>query len=522
VVAALVRLRLLVLRNTLRRHTAQLVAVIIGAVYGLGIMLGAVVGLLALHLAPVDTIRTVVVLAGGVAVLGWFLLPLLATGIDETLEPSRLAVYPIPLSQLMTGLFLGGVLGVPGIVTTIAALATALSWVGHPGVALAALGSGALAAAICIVGSRAAAAVGSGLSTGRRFREARWFLIIVPLILAGPISLGATHLLASAKQSLGTVAEVVSWTPFGAAWAIPSSIAVGDGLGAVLRLLVALATLAVLVVVWRAGLARALVASTGSIVQGRTKAGLGFFRRANSATAAVRARALSSWARDPRYQRQLILIPLMPVLLGFYASLTGNTGFVLALGPVTAFFLALAVVSDVSYDSSAFTLHLATGVSGRADRAGRATAVLVFALPVVVVFTIGAAVAVGQVQHVPAILGLALGVLGSGLGVASVSSALIVLPVPAPGDNPFRSRPGANLTSTVQTFAVWGILGVLCLPEIVLLVAAQLTGSAVLGWIGVVVGVVLGAALFVVGVVWGGRILDRRGPELLLQLNRSR
>jgi ABC-2 type transport system permease protein len=523
-----VRLRLLVLRNTLRRQTAQLVVVIVGAVYGLGILLGSIAGLFFLDLAPTEVIRTAVVLAGGAVLLGWAVLPLVATGIDETLEPARLAVYPIPRRQLMTGLFLGGVLGVPGIVTTIAALCTALSWRHLPGVALVALGTGVLGAASCIVASRAAAALGAGLSSGRRFREARGLLVIVPIILLGPIVLVLTGFIERSHTSLGTIVDVVAWTPVGAVWAIPSAVALGDPVGALARLLIALATFAVLLLVWRWGLARALVTPA---VQGggraHTRGKLGLFGTrvfgAFGPAGAVASRCLTYWIRDPRYQRQLILIPLLPVLLGFYATLNHTHTYLLALGPVTAFFLSVTLVTDVSYDGSAFTLHLAKGVPGRADRAGRAAALLVFALPVVVVFAIGGAV-FGQAApaSAPGIVGLALGVLGSGVGVASVSSALLVLPVPAPGDNPFRSRPGTNLSNTLQMFAVWGVLAVLSLPEIVLLAVAALTHDALWGWVALVVGAVLGAVFLVLGVNRGGALLDRRAPELLVQLNRAR
>lgn len=527
-VATLVRLRLLVLRNTLRRQTAQLVVVIIGAVYGLGVLLAAVAGLFFLDLASVDVIRIAVVLAGGTVLLGWAVLPLVATGIDETLEPARLAVYPIPLRQLMAGLFLSGVLGVPGVVTTIAALCTALSWRHLPGVALVAFGTGILGAASCVVASRAAAALGAGLSSGRRFREARGLLVLVPIILLGPIVLALTGFIERSHTSLGAIVDVVAWTPVGAVWAIPSAVALGDPVGAVARLAIALATLAALLVVWRWGLARALVTpAVQSGGRGHTRGRLGLFGSrllgAFGPAGAVASRCLTYWLRDPRYQRQLILIPILPVLLGFYATLNHTHGYLLALGPLTGFFLSVTLVTDVSYDGSAFTLHLATGVSGRADRAGRAAALLVFALPVVVVFAIvGAAFAQASAASAPALVGLALGVLGGGIGVASVSSALLVLPVPSPGDNPFRSRPGTNLSNTLQMFAVWGILAVLSLPEIVLLAVAGATGEPVWGWVTLAVGVVLGAVFLVLGVDRGGALLDRRAPELLVQLNRAR
>jgi ABC-2 type transport system permease protein len=67
-------------------------------------------------------------------------------------------------------------------------------------------------------------------------------------------------------------------------------------------------------------------------------------------------------------------------------------------------------------------------------------------------------------------------------------------------------------------FVVWGVVAVLCLPEIVLLVVAAITGSALVGWIAVVVGIVLGVVFALLGIRQGGRLLDRRGPALLEQL----
>ena len=127
-VATLVRLRFLVLGNSLRRSPWQLVLLIIGGLYGLGIIATAVVGFLALGFAPPATARTVVVLAGSAVVLGWMVVPLLASGIDQTLDPKRLVTFPIPLGRLLLGLGVASMLGIPGIVTTVASLATAGTW----------------------------------------------------------------------------------------------------------------------------------------------------------------------------------------------------------------------------------------------------------------------------------------------------------------------------------------------------------------------------------------------------------
>jgi ABC-2 type transport system permease protein len=147
--------------------------------------------------------------------------------------------------------------------------------------------------------------------------------------------------------------------------------------------------------------------------------------------------------------------------------------------------------------------------------------VLVFGLPAATAATIATAALSQQWMLVPALLGLVLGLLLGGLGVCSVTSAVLVYPAPSPGDNPFKTRPGANTALLGSTFVSWGVLAVVTAPEIVLLVVALLTGQAVWGWIGLVLGVVLGPVTLAVGVRVGGDLLDRRAPQLLVQLQKD-
>ncbi|MFF1879401.1 transporter [Leifsonia sp. NPDC058230] len=522
-VATLVRLRLLVLRNSFRRSTGQLVAVIIGAVYG-AIALVAIIGaLFSFNLLGVPELRTIIVVAGSALILGWVIIPLLTSGVEQTLDPSHLAVYPIPLNQLLLGILLSGIVGIPGAVTTIAALATAGSWLRMPGIALIALVTGAIGAVTCVVASRAVTSISAGLASGRRFKEASGLLILIPLILAGPIIIGITQSIRNSAEGLPGIAEALSWTPLGAIWAVPSSVALGDPLGALLRLLIALATLAILFVVWRWGLAKSLVTPVRGSSRARGHGKQGFFGVFPGTQAgAIAARCLTYWFRDPRYQRQLIIIPLLPLLLWFYSSLNHGSGFLLISGPIVAFLLGVGMIADVSFDSTAFALHMSKAVPGSADRAGRAWAVLTFGVPVVVVLTLGAAAIQNSWMPVPGILGLALGLLVTGLAVSSVTSALFVFPAPAPGDGAFKAKPGSNVANLGATLVAWVVLGVLCLPEIVLLVVSMLTQDALWGWLGLVAGTALSVVLLTVGIRMGGRLLDARAPELLAQLGKEK
>jgi ABC-2 type transport system permease protein len=191
-------------------------------------------------------------------------------------------------------------------------------------------------------------------------------------------------------------------------------------------------------------------------------------------------------------------------------------------GPLTAFLLAWSISGDVSYDNTAFALHLASGLRGVHDRLGRALACLAFALPAVLVLAAVPFFITRDWVWWPGILGLSVGVLLSGLGLSSVVSARYTIAVPLPGDSPFKKPPGNVGQTLAVQFGGMGVLMVLVLPEAGLVLAQVLTGDALFGWINLALGPVLGTALFTAGVRLGGRWLDARGPELLAQVGVNR
>ena len=518
-VATLVRLRFQLLANSLRKSPWQIVSVVIGGLYALGLLVLVIAGLVALSFAPLELARTIIILAGAVLVFGWVVLPVLTSGIDQTVDPGRLATFPISTNTLILGLTASGVLGIPGIVTSIAALSTALTWWKSPLIAVIALVCAVVGVLTCVVGSRMLVALTSRIGGGRRIREAKGVILIIPLILAGPIVLGVSQLLRESVTGLPAVADVVSWTPLGAIWAVPSDVAAGNGGAAALKFLIGLATLALSLVLWRWGLARALERPANSTASKASVRGLGLFARfPGTPTGAVAARALTYWIRDPRYAQSLISVPLVPILIFFYAGVNGNLGPLNAVGPIIAVLLSMSIYTDVSYDNTAFALHLQTGVRGRADRLGRVIALATFAVPVSLVLTVGSVWVTGAWNLLPGLLGITIGALLSGFAVSSIVSGGFIFTVPAPGESPFKSKPGGGFSLMLSTFATWGILGVLVLPELILALIGFATGNALLGWLSIVVGLVLGTGLLVVGVRAGGAIYDRRGPELLARL----
>lgn len=522
-VAHLVRLRFRLLINGLSRSPWQAVAVILGTVYALGLLLLVTIGLFSVSFTPAEVGRTVSVLGGTVLVFGWTVLPLLSSGIDETVEPAKLATFPIPINTLVLALGVSGLLGVPGVVTTLATIATGLIWWQTPLIAVVAVICGVVGAVTCVVGSRMLAALTVRVSSGRRAREAKAVLIMIPLILLGPAILAVSSLFREFSAVFPAVAEVAAWTPLGAIWAVPGDFALGNPGAAALHALIGIATLVTAVLVWRWALDRALERPTQATTVGNAQRGLGWFTLfPGTPSGAVAARALTYWVRDPRYTQSLISIPLVPALVFFYSGATGDLTGLLFVGPIVAVLLGMSIYTDVSYDNTAFSLHLQTGVSGRADRWGRVLAVATFAIPVTIVLTVASVWVSDSWERLVGLLGISLGLLLTGLALSSLISGRFAFSVPAPGDSPFKARPGGGFTLMFSMFASWTALAILALPEMVLAVLGFAIDQPILGWLALLVGLGLGSGLLYIGVRWGGKILDERGPELLVQLQRQK
>jgi ABC-2 type transport system permease protein len=523
-VAHLITLKLVLLRNGLRRSVGQLIGLIIAALYGLGVLLLAVVGLIALRLADVAVAGPIVVLGGSALLAGWTLAPILVSGVDLTLDPSRFALFPIPLSRLVVGQSVAALIGVPGVCTTVALAASTVTWSRNPGTFAVAVVGAILALGLCVSASRLVASAVTDLASSRRFREASRMAMMVPLVLLGPIIALAVRGMETNPDALRGLAGVLAWTPLGAAFSAPASFADGRGPEALAQLAIAAASLWLAIWGWARALGRALVAPSGratpSARNGRR--GLGLFGVMPASPAgAIAARSLTYWVRDPRYGTALIIVPLVPIILYFSSLQRHQSDVFLLSGPFAAFLLAWSLASDISYDSTAFSLHLSAGVRGRDDRWGRALALLTFALPLALAVALVPFAISGRWSLLPAYLGLVVGVLLSGIGLASVVSARFTVTVPLPGESPFK-RPAGN---TAQTFVVQFVglivLGVLVLPEIVLVALASTTGAGAYGWAGLGVGAVLGGALFWLGISLGGVWLDRRGPEVYAALVRA-
>ncbi len=529
-VATLLRLRFRVLGNQLTSSVWQLIGFILGMLWAAFALLLVWAGVIAVGFAGLDVLRLVVTGGGAVLLLGWTLGPVLIAGVDTTLDPDKLAPFPISTDRMMVALTAAGLTGIPGIATAAGALSVVGGYLHWPLAALAALVCVPVGVLTCVIASRLIAALMSGAGGNRRIRELVGGIAFLLVILIGPIFAGVSGLIRAGVDSgpdplaqLQGVVAAVSWTPLAAAWAVPGEIAAGAWLAALGKFAVAVATPALLWWLWR----RILVASQGAPVRQssrRVKSGkLGWFGRLpTGATGGSWARSQTYWLHDPRYLRQLLVVPIFPVLMLVYSGGDTSSPVFAFSAVIVAFVFAVVPYVDVSYDGTAFATVLATGVRGRSDRAGRMLAATLIAVPALVVVAVATTALSGSWPLLPAVLGASLGLVLTGFGVCAVSSAMMVVPVAAPGDSPFKRVPGTTAVMGFLMFGIWLLILVLGSPAVVLAIIAAVTGAQVFSWASLVVGIVLGTAFLVAGILVGGRVFDRHAPELLLRLRSMR
>ncbi|MCL1899060.1 MAG: hypothetical protein FWG11_00805 [Promicromonosporaceae bacterium] len=535
-ISTFARLKLTLLGNALRRSIWQTIGFVFGVVYAASMVLGAVAVALWGNLGDVTTVAEVVVLIGALVVAGWWLLPIFLYGVDATLDPQRFALYPLSRGRLLGGLTMAGLVSIPAIATLFALLALAGMWASRSLVVfLLALLGVVLAFGICLVGSRALTTVLAPLMEGRRTREALTvvgflaILAISPLLTVLTAHFEETGLSPAALRGLlDEIATNAGWTPLGAPWGMARSAYLGDWGTAGWQFLIALATLAALFALWAWGIGRVLTnPRTGSAKAEKAK-GLGWFARFPATpTGAVAARAATYWFRDPRYSISLLAVVSIPVIF-FFAGRVGDgeiVSLMMLAPPLVAWVMGVSIANDVASDYTAFALHVAVGVPGRADRWGRLIPVAVVGLPLTVALCVAASWVTGHWAWLPAILGVTLCILGASLGIGSAASARWLYPMVKPGESPLKQPQGAAMASMVSLGVQVGLLGLVLLPAVALAIASVVLsivspGALVLtlGLAALVVGAAVGLLVLIGGVRWGARALERRAPEILQQV----
>lgn len=518
-VATLIRLKRDLTFNGFNQSVWHILGTIFAGLYGLGIV-GMIFSLQVMEggAAVIDEefVRTASVLMGSGIFLLWLIIPVFVSGADTAMNPRQFITYGIPRRGLILGLALTGLISIGAVLTLIWLIGQVMHWRWDAAAAVTAVITLPLLLITFSLVSQAVTTSISAWLSGRRSRDFLAILALGLMVLLYPIMIGLESAFSSLADAVPTVVDILALTPLGAGAALPADAAAGDWAMFMIRLAILAATAALAVVVIRAALVKITERPTVQISSGsKGDQGPGLFARFPATPwGAVAARASTYWLKDSRYGGTLVLLPAFVVLAVVMYSQLDAPWVLLALGPVFGWMLGFAISADISYDHSAFALHITSGVSGTADRVGRLVGLLSFGLPITLLSALIPAVMFTGPATTAALVGGSVGLLLSTAGFSCLVSARFTYPVPKPGDGPLSQPSGSTGRLMIVQLGMLVATVALMLPEVILVIVWLISGDSWLGWALGIAAVLKGLGLVWIGVTLGARVFERSQPEL--------
>jgi ABC-2 type transport system permease protein len=479
------------------------------------------VGLASLRALP-DIALPVVTTVFALQLVAWVLAPLIAFGVDETVDPTRFALLPIRPQTLQRGLLVASLVGFLPLLNLILLLGAAIA-IGVPWSVLPlALVCAAAQLIICVLLSRAASTSMSALMSSRRGRDlgmAVGFGVFVlyfafVYVINNPGSNGS-----AVESGVRSSASVLTWTPPGALATLPQYVATGEWGKAGLAALIGLATLALAWWWWSVALRKSLT-TVSSMTEGSAPAGHGHESVAVAVGTGGTLRVVADrdrmliW-RDPMRRMPWLMMAVLTIAYPFIVGRGHGTVFWVA---AFALLCGTQAANQYGVEGSGLWLHLQTitdRVRARGEVLGHAAVAVVLGTVIVVIAVLLQAFFRNDVDKIPAALGLCLGALLGGIAGASYISARLPYAQPQSRKSMFASSvPGQKGRTFAATLGMLGIGLVVALPAGIAAILS-LTASPAWGWVALILGPAVGiVALWFAATMTADRYLEQ-APEIL-------
>ncbi len=514
----LVQLKLRLVLNALRASTGAQIAFTLSTVCA-ALVAGGVFYLLAIlggGIAAAD-LTTVIFCAFALA---WLILPLVVFGLDSTLDPATLALYPLRTRPLAVGLLAASATGAWPAATLIGLLGVTIGLArGALGV-LVALLAVLLQVLFCITLARF---VTTGLAGMLRSRRGKDFaaLLIIPIFALYEGFIQIVPKLASegalTAASFGGVDRWLRWTPPGLAVHAIWDASEGHPGTAFLRLALLAGIIVVLGLLWIRSLGRALVTTDTSTQSTVRASALPFARYGLRGTVAARF-----WLYQRREPFALIywgITAVIMVVVGIRAALTPDyLGGLLASGAAGGAFVGAFHSNAIGMSGPGFGLE-ATALNGRsalrAYFSGQNIALATIAVPLVTAVCFGLA-AVAK-HPMDGFLATAVGLagIGAGLALANLFTVASAYPVEKRGGTPIpRAVSGHNGEAVGSQLVTLLGVGVAVTPVILAVVFTQSAPAAIRLPVLVLCAAAYGLALAWAGVWGAANVAEQKLPEL--------
>ena len=523
----LVQLKLRLLTNALRASRPAKVSFIISTAFAVLVAFGtfAVLALLRGSAAPVTQTAAVFT----VFAFGWLILPLLVFGLDSTLDPATLALYPLRTRPLAVGLLAASATGAWPLANVLGLLGVTVGLAHGPFGLLVAVVAVLLEVLFCITLARFVTTGLAGMLRSRRGKDLAAFLVIPIFALYETFAQVVPRLASEGKITTRTFEGIdrwLRWLPPGLAAHAIQDASDGHPGTALARLGLLAAVILVLGALWIRSLSHSLVTADTSTQSSKVRgATLPFSRFGIGGT--VAARFLLYQRREPGAIVRWCIIGVVMLAASVSTIRTPNYHVGLIISAMLAgIMLSIFQANSIGLTGPAFGLE-ATALSGeRALRGyftGRNVALGVIAVPLALVLSVGLASFAGHPGDWFWGVSLDLCAIGVALGLSSLLTATTEYPVQkrvgSPVPNAADGHGGQALAGGMGS--LFGV-GLISVPVILALVFT----SSVPDTVRIPV-LVLGAAAYGGALAWAGTRLAAiaaagRLPELCQAALRSK
>ena len=470
----LVKLKLRLVGNALRSSTAAQVSFIISTVCAALVAIGTFWLLAALRTTDASVDLTTVIFA--IFALGWLIAPIFAFGLDGTLDPATMALYPLRTRQLVPGLLAASATGAWPAANVLGLLGVTIGLArGALGVLVAFIAV-VLEVLFCIVLARFVTTSMARLLRSRRGKDLAVFLFI-PIFAAFEFLIQVIPRAASSGRltpaSFAGIDSWMRWLPPGLAAHAIQDASTGHPGAAAARLGALAAVIVVLGVLWVRSLSRALVTTDTSTSSSRVRnAALPFARY--GLRGAVAARFLRYQRRDPASLAYWAIVVVV-MFICCASTIFGrqhHPGVVIAAAIFGAAFSGAYHANFAGQAGPAFVyeaLALSSRRELRAYFSGQDIVYGAIAVPLVTGLSLGLGALIKDPREgcVAAAVGLA--GIGAALALANFFGVALAYPLQKRAGNPLPQQAqgyGAHAVGTI--FGSLACVAVLAIPVIVL------------------------------------------------------
>ncbi|MHB2251615.1 ABC transporter permease [Corynebacterium aurimucosum] len=502
-------------------------------IMGLMMLIYGAIGLISLALMVHSDITTpghgyqalTVGVAGGMLI--YVLLALFMPAGENQLSPTTLGALPLSPREVLPGLLLSSLLTTRAIMSVIFSLVYAI--IGSAFLILTGPGWAAvpfvvgmvLSCATTIIFGECVGQLGSAIADSQKSRTQIAAMVVMGLLVFGILQ--AQSVLESLPP-LHTVGEISAWTPFGAGvgWAL--ALADGHLITALSQLLIAVASLVLLVWAWSrqiGGLMRNPGAGgdVASEVTGKGVSKLEFGAWSYSSPAAMEyTRALRYLVRDKRQTGMLYMMPLFGVLT-LYQLWKGDDFVAYFMLCFSAIVLSSLLANDYGFDGPSNWVHMVAPIAPRTILHARHLAHVT--IPLIGFVLLAVVVLVFSDNFTLSLLSSAVA-LGVFISTAAISLGLTVLnpyPLSAPGQNRWNDKSGYSAGAFLTAFVGMLLSWVPALPGIVISVLAYERGGSLL-FVAMIVSLLVPALVYAGVWRFAGKRAQERTPEIYAVVNR--